>query len=99
MQEEFRTHVVQRNAGEGSPERHGGANTSGGEPSPASAPPGAPPGQPAVGSLPRHPAAGEDAWDPLHPSVDLDWEDDPPPPSGLEEYPALGDLPLPPSST
>jgi transposase InsO family protein len=99
MQEEFRTDGVQRNAGEGSPEQRGGANTSGGEPSPASPPPGAPPGQPAVGPLPRHPEAGEDAWGPPYPSADLDWEDDPPPPSGLEDVPGLGDLPLPPNLT
>lgn len=95
MQEEFRTDGVQRNAGEGSPERSGGANKSGGEPSPASPPPGAPPGQPAVGPFPRHPKAEEDPWGPPHPSADVDWEDDPPPPSGLEDVPGLGDLPLP----
>jgi transposase InsO family protein len=94
MQEEYRAireDGVQKNAGEGSPERQRGAEESGGEPSPASRPPGAPPGQPAASHLPQRPEVGEDAGDQADSSNDLNWEHDPPPPNGLEG------LPLPPN--
>jgi transposase InsO family protein len=89
MQEEFRSDGVQRNAGEGSPEQRGGANTSGGEPSPASRPPGGPPGQAEAG----HPSQSPEPGDQADSFDELSWEHDAPPPYDVEG------LPLPPNLT
>jgi hypothetical protein len=95
MQEEFRVDVVQRNAGEGSPERGGGANKSGGEPSPAWRPPEGPPGPPPV-ALAGDADGDEEGWNQPRRSDDLAWEHDAPPPTS-GHVPGLEDLPLPPN--
>ena len=44
----------------------------------------------------RTPKSGEDAWDQVHSSDDLNWEHDPPP-TGWPNVPGLDGLPLPPN--
>src|SRR5262245_26722786 len=91
MQEEYRADGCERNAGEGSPEQRGGANTGGGEPSPVSSPVGGPPDHAAADPTDGHADTAGAASEQAGEAGDLDWQSDPPPRNGLER------LPLPPN--